>query len=181
MMTADPRFVKNVRQISHITYREAMELSHFGAKVIYPPTIQPVMAKGIPVSLKILLRRMTKAHSSNPIQRAEKEMIRGITSIDHITVLNLEGSGMVGIPGFSKRLFDALSRSRDQRHSHYAKLIGTFDLRRHRGKVRRKSKTSGRSRIRIRDQRRHDRSAKGRERFLDPRPCRRQDEGTHRR
>ncbi len=52
MMTADPRFVRNVRQISHITYREAMELSHFGAKVIYPPTIQPVMAKGHPRSHK---------------------------------------------------------------------------------------------------------------------------------
>ena len=46
MMTADPRFVRNVRHIPKINYREAMELSHFGAKVIYPPTIQPVMAKG---------------------------------------------------------------------------------------------------------------------------------------
>jgi len=111
MMTADPRFVRNVRQISHINYREAMELSHFGAKVIYPPTIQPVMAKGIPVLIKNTFEpdnagTLIEAHSA-----PEKDMIRGITSIDKITVLNLEGSGMVGIPGFSKRLFDALSRS----------------------------------------------------------------------
>ncbi|HLM59658.1 MAG TPA: aspartate kinase, partial [Pyrinomonadaceae bacterium] len=52
MMSADPRFVRNVRQIPRISYREAMELSHFGAKIIYPPTIHPVMAKGIPVRVK---------------------------------------------------------------------------------------------------------------------------------
>ena len=53
MMTADPRFVRNVQGRSRdINYREAMELSHFGAKVIYPPTIQPVMAKGIPLRIK---------------------------------------------------------------------------------------------------------------------------------
>lgn len=111
MMTADPRFVRNVREISHITYREAMELSHFGAKVIYPPTIQPVMTKGIPVLIKNTFApqepgTLIEAQSSEPAG-----IIRGISSIDKITVLNLEGSGMVGIPGFSKRLFDALSRA----------------------------------------------------------------------
>lgn len=110
MMTADPRFVRNVRQIPRINYREAMELSHFGAKVIYPPTIQPVMARGIPVLIKNTFKpddagTLIEAESSND------EMIRGITSIDKICVLSLEGSGMVGIPGFSKRLFDALSRA----------------------------------------------------------------------
>jgi len=111
MMTADPRFVRNVRQISNITYREAMELSHFGAKVIYPPTIQPVMAKGIPILVK---NTFDPDHHGTLIESESTEkaqMIRGITSIDKITVLSLEGSGMVGIPGFSKRLFDALSRA----------------------------------------------------------------------
>lgn len=110
MMTADPRFVRNVRQIPRITYREAMELSHFGAKVIYPPTIQPVMAKGIPVWVKNTFApddfgTLVESETSD-----DKDIIRGISSIDKIAVLNLEGSGMVGIPGFSKRLFDALSR-----------------------------------------------------------------------
>ncbi len=111
MMSADPRFVKNVRQISHITYREAMELSHFGAKVIYPPTIQPVMAKGIPVLVKNTFAPADQGTLIESESVTEKDMIRGITSIDKIAVLSLEGSGMVGIPGFSKRLFDALSRS----------------------------------------------------------------------
>ncbi|CAN5317304.1 bifunctional aspartate kinase/homoserine dehydrogenase I [soil metagenome] len=112
IMTADPRFVRNVRQISHITYREAMELSHFGAKVIYPPTIQPVMTKGIPVLVKNTFAPDDPGTLIGSESEAEKkEIIRGITSIDQIAILNLEGSGMVGIPGFSKRLFDALSRS----------------------------------------------------------------------
>jgi len=111
MMTADPRFVRNVRQISHITYREAMELSHFGAKVIYPPTIQPVMVKGIPVLIKNTFAPEDHGTLIEAESTTENEMIRGITSIDKITVLSLEGSGMVGIPGFSKRLFDALSRA----------------------------------------------------------------------
>ncbi|MEO7659688.1 MAG: bifunctional aspartate kinase/homoserine dehydrogenase I [Pyrinomonadaceae bacterium] len=111
MMTADPRFVRAVRQIPKITYREAMELSHFGAKVIYPPTIQPVMAKGIPILVKNTFAPEDPGTLIEAEATAKDDMIRGITSIDKITVLNLEGSGMVGIPGFSKRLFDALSRA----------------------------------------------------------------------
>ncbi|MCA1623790.1 MAG: bifunctional aspartate kinase/homoserine dehydrogenase I, partial [Acidobacteria bacterium] len=111
MMTADPRFVRNVREIPRISYREAMELSHFGAKVIYPPTIQPVMAKGIPVWIKNTFAPIDFGTLIEAETAPEKEIIRGISSIDKISVLNLEGSGMVGIPGFSKRLFDALSRA----------------------------------------------------------------------
>jgi len=110
MMTADPRFVRNVRDIPRITYREAMELSHFGAKVIYPPTIQPVMAKGIPVLVKNTFAPDDAGTLIEAESEDRSEIIRGITSIDRIAVLNLEGSGMVGVPGFSKRLFDALSR-----------------------------------------------------------------------
>jgi aspartokinase/homoserine dehydrogenase 1 len=111
MMTADPRFVRNVRQIPRINYREAMELSHFGAKVIYPPTIQPVMVKGIPVRIKNTFAPEDEGTLIEAESAANGEMVRGITSIDRICVLSLEGSGMVGIPGFSKRLFDALSRA----------------------------------------------------------------------
>ncbi len=112
MMTADPRVVKNIKQIPRISYREAMELSHFGAKVIYPPTIQPVLQKNIPILIKNTFApddfgTLIETESSD-----EKGIIRGITSIDRISVLSLEGSGMVGIPGFSKRLFDALSKAK---------------------------------------------------------------------
>jgi aspartokinase/homoserine dehydrogenase 1 len=113
MMSADPRFVRGVKPISRITYREAMELSHFGAKVIYPPTIQPVMKIGIPLWVKNTFDPENAGTLIEPETAGDgKDIIRGITSIDKIAVLNLEGSGMVGIPGFSRRLFDALSRAR---------------------------------------------------------------------
>jgi bifunctional aspartokinase / homoserine dehydrogenase 1 len=109
MMTADPRLVTNTKKIPHISYQEAMELSHFGAKVIYPPTIQPVMSKNIPVWIK---NTFAPADPGTVIEFATSVndgSIRGISSIGKIALLSLEGSGMVGIPGFSKRLFEALS------------------------------------------------------------------------
>ncbi len=111
MMTADPRIVKSVKHIPRISYREAMELSHFGAKVIYPPTIQPVMAKGIPVFIKNTFAAEDFGTVLESETANETSIIRGISSIDKISMLSLEGSGMIGIPGFSKRLFDALSRT----------------------------------------------------------------------
>lgn len=112
MMTADPRLTANARIIPHISYQEAMELSHFGAKVIYPPTIQPVMGKGIPVWIKNTFAPHDPGTliESNPTQNGN--IVRGISSINHIALLSLEGSGMIGIPGFSKRLFEALSNER---------------------------------------------------------------------
>ena len=112
MMTADPRIVRNIRQIPRITYREAMELSHFGAKVIYPPTIQPVLQAKIPILIKNTFAPDDPGTYIETDATEEKEIIRGITGIDKIAILSLEGSGMVGIPGFSKRLFDALSRAK---------------------------------------------------------------------
>jgi bifunctional aspartokinase / homoserine dehydrogenase 1 len=110
MMTADPRWVNNVRIIPSISYQEAMELSHFGAKVIYPPTIQPVMNKGIPTWIK---NTFAPADPGTVIQQnvaTNGDIIRGISSINQIALLSLEGSGMVGVPGFSKRLFEALAQ-----------------------------------------------------------------------
>lgn len=112
MMTADPRLVANARVIPHISYQEAMELSHFGAKVIYPPTIQPVMNKNIPVWIKntFLPEDYGTLIESRTVKNGNS--IRGISSINKIVLLSLEGSGMVGIPGFSKRLFEALANER---------------------------------------------------------------------
>jgi bifunctional aspartokinase / homoserine dehydrogenase 1 len=113
MMTADPRWVANAKHISNTSYKEAMELSHFGAKVIYPPTIQPAMAKNIPIWIKNTFSPNdygTKITSEAAVFSAENnEMISGISSINHLSLLSLEGTGMVGIPGFSKRLFEALA------------------------------------------------------------------------
>ena len=111
MMTADPRLVNNIKHIPQISYQEAMELSHFGAKVIYPPTIQPVMKKGIPVWIKNTFAPEELGTVIKNEATATGTSIQGISSINSIVLLSLEGSGMVGIPGFSKRLFEALANA----------------------------------------------------------------------
>ncbi|HKP32243.1 MAG TPA: bifunctional aspartate kinase/homoserine dehydrogenase I [Chitinophagaceae bacterium] len=109
MMTADPRLVANAKAIPEISYQEAMELSHFGAKVIYPPTIQPVLAADIPVWIKNTFKAGDAGTQVKKQSYKNGNNIRGISSINKITLLSLEGSGMVGIPGFSKRLFEGLA------------------------------------------------------------------------
>lgn len=109
MMTADPRIVANAKIIPHISYQEAMELSHFGAKVIYPPTIQPVMNKSIPVLVKNTFASADEGTHIKTQTAHDVNTITGISSINKISLLSLEGSGMVGIPGFSKRLFEVLA------------------------------------------------------------------------
>lgn len=116
MMTADPRMASNARIIPQISYQEAMELSHFGAKVIYPPTIQPVMNKRIPVWIKNTFApddHGTEITARNAAgSPGADSIVTGISSIGNIHLISLEGSGMVGIPGFSKRLFEALSNEK---------------------------------------------------------------------
>lgn len=109
LMTADPRIVKNAKHIEHVSYEEALELSHFGAKIIYPPSIQPALGKGIPITLK---NTFNPDHNGTLITKEwdeNKELIRGISSIKAISLVTLSGSSMVGIPRFSSRLFSALS------------------------------------------------------------------------
>ncbi len=111
MMTADPHIVPQARTIEHISYKEALELSHFGAKVIYPPTIQPVITKGIPILVKNTFRPRAAGTliEKNPPEGTDK--IKGISGSNRIALLSMEGSGMVGIPGYSSRLFDALAQN----------------------------------------------------------------------
>jgi bifunctional aspartokinase / homoserine dehydrogenase 1 len=109
MMTADPRLVQNPKPIEAISYQEAMELSHFGAKIIYPPTILPVMKKNIPVWVKNTFEPDAVGTVIQQHAVTNNDIVRGISSINNIALLSLEGSGMVGIPGFSKRLFEVLA------------------------------------------------------------------------
>ena len=109
MMTADPRLVPEAKCIRHISYNEAQELSHFGAKVIYPPTIQPAIESGIPIEVKTTFSpesEGTYIESSPPETRGK---IRGISGSNSIALLSMEGSGMVGVPGYSARLFASLA------------------------------------------------------------------------
>lgn len=112
MMTADPRLVSNAKVIPHISYPEAMELSHFGAKVIYPPTIHPVMVKNIPIKIKNTFAPNDFGTLVERIVKGNKNSVCGISSIGKIALLSLEGSGMVGVPGTSKRMFESLSQER---------------------------------------------------------------------
>lgn len=109
IMTADPRLVANHKVIHQVSYQEAMELSHFGAKVIYPPTIQPVMDKNIPVWIKNTFKPADEGTVIEAESLEHERIICGISSINEVALLSLEGSGMIGIPGFSRRLFEALA------------------------------------------------------------------------
>lgn len=109
-MTADPRIIRKAYTIPELTYSEAMELSHFGAKVIYPPTILPVYQKGIPILIKNTFEPEnagTKIVKS--VENGFDRPIKGISSISGITLLTLQGIGMVGVTGISMRLFTALA------------------------------------------------------------------------
>lgn len=109
MMTADPRWVKAAYAIEEISYEEAMELSHFGAKVIYPPTIQPALEANIPIHIKNTFKEDDEGTVISNKARGNGKLIKGLSCVQNIALFNLSGSGMVGIPNFSHRLFRALS------------------------------------------------------------------------
>ncbi len=112
VMTADPRKVRKAFSIRSMTYEEAMEMSHFGAKVIHPPTIQPALDKKIPLVIKNSFRP-EHAGTYISIKPSDPEfLVKGISSIDKISLLTLQGSGMVGVAGISARLFNSLSLAR---------------------------------------------------------------------
>jgi aspartokinase/homoserine dehydrogenase 1 len=112
MFTAHPRLVSQAQPIPKLSYNEAMELSHFGAKVIYPPTLQPIIEKEIPILIKNTFDQDadgTIIDSIGNLEGINGTVVKGISHIDMVALVSLEGSGMIGIPGFSKRLFECLS------------------------------------------------------------------------
>jgi aspartokinase/homoserine dehydrogenase 1 len=112
MFTTNPKLVKQAYPIEKLSYQEAMELSHFGAKVLYPPTVQPVLDLNIPIHIKNTLdpESVGTIISNNHINSGIP--VKGISNINNIALLTLQGSGMIGIPGFSKRLFETLSQEK---------------------------------------------------------------------
>ena len=111
MYTANPKIVKQAKAIPQISYEEAMELSHFGAKVLYPPTIQPVLSKGITIVIKNTFEPDNIGTFITKNKNEKGKTVRGISHIEDIALLTLEGNGMVGITGISKRFFEVLSQS----------------------------------------------------------------------
>ncbi|MCG8749217.1 bifunctional aspartate kinase/homoserine dehydrogenase I [Tenacibaculum finnmarkense] len=132
MYTANPSIVKQAFPIPEISYQEAMELSHFGAKVIYPPTIQPALEKEIPIVIK---NTFEPGNSGTLIAKNVKStnLVKGISHIEDITLLTLEGTGMIGVSGISKRLFETLSNQDisvvliTQASSEHSICVGIYD------------------------------------------------------
>lgn len=112
MFTSNPKLVKQAYPIEKLSYQEAMELSHFGAKVLYPPTVQPVLDLNIPIHIKNTLEPDAKGTIISKDINGNISPVKGISNINNIALLTLQGNGMVGIPGFSKRLFEILAQEK---------------------------------------------------------------------
>ncbi len=110
MLTADPRIVKKAFSLPILSYTEAMELSYFGAKVIYPPTMVPAFLKKIPIVIRNTFQPEFAGTMIQFESGKSEYPIKGISSIAEVSVINLTGSGMVGKSGFSGRLFTLLAR-----------------------------------------------------------------------
>jgi bifunctional aspartokinase / homoserine dehydrogenase 1 len=111
MMTADPRLVKKSFPVPELSYEEAMELSHFGAKVIFPSTMKPAMAEQIPIWIKNTFNPSARGTRISA-QSTNGKLIKGISSMNNISLLNVQGSGLVGVVGVAMRVFSTLAREK---------------------------------------------------------------------
>lgn len=109
-MTADPRLVKNAFSQPELSYQEAMEMSYFGAKVIYPPTMIPAIESQIPIYIKNTFNPENPGTLIQQKSEVSKGLIKGIVSIEKTCLVNITGNGMIGMKGFSGRLFNALAK-----------------------------------------------------------------------
>ncbi len=109
VLTADPRLVREAFTMDVLSYEEAMELSHFGAKVIHPPTIEPAMSRNIPIRIKNTLNPAFPGTLVGNFSGGPEYIIKGISSIDHVALIRIQGSGLVGMAGVAQRIFGALA------------------------------------------------------------------------
>jgi len=107
VLSADPRRVPDAKVIDSLSYSEAMELAYFGAKVLHPQTMAPAVGRGIPIWIR---NTFAPAQPGTLIcaQSNSTLPVKGITSIENVVLINLEGAGMIGVPGTAYRLFGAL-------------------------------------------------------------------------
>ncbi len=114
--TADPRVVTDAQRVDVMSYREAMELSNFGAKVLHPQTMAPAVRDGIPIVVKSTFTPesggtvIREREPDAPAPLSVSDCVKGIATINRVALINMEGAGMVGIPGVSERLFGCLRR-----------------------------------------------------------------------
>ena len=108
VMSGDPRRVPEAKVIAEMSYSEAMELAYFGATVIHPQTMAPAIGKGIPIRIR---NTFNPTHPGTKISAASASrdvLVKGISGIDGVALVNLEGAGMIGVSGTADRLFGAL-------------------------------------------------------------------------
>jgi len=107
VMSADPRFVPDAVTLDALSYDEALELAYFGATVIHPSTMAPAMRRSLPIHIRNTFRpelHGTRIHATAP----SRFLVKGMATVEHVALLNLEGTGMIGVPGTAQRLFGAL-------------------------------------------------------------------------
>ena len=111
MLTAPPDMVSSAYTIPSMSYEEAMELSHFGARVIYPPTIQPALEKKIPIKIKNTFEPENPGTLISDSSIRNGHCVKGFSSVKNFSLINISGSGMVAVPGIAMRAFKALSKA----------------------------------------------------------------------
>lgn len=111
IMTSDPRIINDARVIPDISYLEAMELSYFGAEVLHPRTIEPAMQKGIPVRVKNTFNPSAGGSCVLADGHRDERVVKAITFIDKVSLINLAGAQMFGRPGVARSIFTALAEN----------------------------------------------------------------------
>ena len=110
IFTADPRFVKQAKPIKRLSYEEALELSHFGAKVLYAPSVQPAFEKNIPLHIKNTFDSAAEGtYISSSQLITEQDTVMGISHLSSISLITVEGADLIGQMGFTTRFFETLS------------------------------------------------------------------------
>jgi len=112
ILTADPRLVKNAFRIEEMLYAEAMEISHFGARVLFPPTVKPALEVGIPIVIRNTFNPSCPGTRIVHKAAAGQFPVKGISSISHVALVRVQGTGMMGVAGSSARIFGALARKK---------------------------------------------------------------------
>ncbi|PSQ95264.1 MAG: bifunctional aspartate kinase/homoserine dehydrogenase I [Bacteroidetes bacterium SW_9_63_38] len=108
VMSADPRYVPDAQTLDALTYEEAMELAYFGARVIHPRTMAPAIDHEIPITIRNTFAPEEPGTQIHLESNGEPSVVKGFSTVDNVALLNLEGTGMIGVPGIARRLFDAL-------------------------------------------------------------------------
>lgn len=109
VMTADPRLVPHARSLSRISYAEAGELTHFGAKVIHPLTVMPAIEKGIPIYIKNTFNPSFPGTRIDQTHEAADEVVKAVTSAKNVALMTITGGGVLSVPGIAARTFECVA------------------------------------------------------------------------